>query len=93
MRTFFALLLLISILLLPYSVGEAQQQDTIERNELEETVMLYINALNLRDYQTAYAMISPQNQTYEDYVAGYAQRQNASFHISDVSESQQARLT
>ena len=66
-------ILSIIFLMLMLSVGTTQAQDSIERNPVEETIMRYINAINMRDYETAYNMLAPENQTYEQFVAGYAE--------------------
>lgn len=65
------LLLLLVLLLTGLSTSQAQNTASYDTTP-EAVLMQYINALNLRDYATAYAILSPQNQSYADYVAGYA---------------------
>lgn len=69
MKLLTRLLLLTLILLM--GVGAINAQTNNE--SFESYLMRYINAINLGDYETAYAMIHEPDETFADFVAGYAE--------------------
>lgn len=64
-------IILLSMILLVFIAGtQAQTNQTQSANAY---LMHYIDALNLHDYQSAYAMLDNPTQTYTNFVNGYAQ--------------------
>jgi hypothetical protein len=70
MKLLTRLLVLICLLVIGICVASADPAD--EWINPEDTLMQYVNLLNEKDYQSAYNIFHAQNQSYEDFVAGYA---------------------
>jgi hypothetical protein len=68
-----ALIISLMLVIMVGSVSAQSNQDN--QATVEGHLMRYIDAINLRDYATAYAMLEAPQQSYQNFVTGYAQTQ------------------
>jgi len=71
MKYFYTSLIVALLLFIGLGAAQAQTSNNAESTP-QAAIMRYINAVNLHDYQRAYALLVPP-QSYESFVAGYAE--------------------